>query len=166
MPRARPWTDTDTRQLRKLHHKGHTLHECAEIMGRAKSTLSRKSPALGLSWDRKQTETATRAHMADAKMRRAQLARDLLEEARDLLRDMRQPATAWAFGGRDNVYREHQVNEPSFRDKRDIMGALNVAIVTSLRLEDYDSGDTGSIGSLLGSLFDNLQAKHGTGDDA
>lgn len=159
---APPLTDDERQQIRDLHAQGHGCNHIARQLGRDRSTISRAATAMGLTFDRAQTKAATKARAADNAATRAQLASDLLADAVRLRQQLWQSCTIHSFGGKDNVYNEHQVPEPPFRDKRDIMNTVGVAVDKALRLTDYDQHDgADEVTSLLGSLFDGLRAKHG-----
>lgn len=114
---------------------------------------------------RTKTENATRAKQADNRARRADLSSLLLDDAHRLRTQLWEPCIIGAFGGRENVWTDTQLPEPTFGDKRAILASVHTAVRDHLDLErvDADSG-ADEIGSLLGSLFDNLQARHGRGD--
>lgn len=168
MPRTppSPITDADRQRVRELHSQGLGRNDIAKAIGRSASTVTKLAGELGLSFSRAATQAATDAKVADARARRADLALDLLADAERLRRELWEPCKAFNFGGRDNTYNEVQLDQPTFADKLKIMQAAATAVDKALRLDDHDSGDTGTVGSLLGSLFDRMQATHGTGDDA
>lgn len=144
---------------------GKTRNDIARQHGVSPSTVSKIASSNGLKFDRTQTAAATRAKKADNAARRAQLSALLLEDAHRLRAQLWQPCTIGAFGGRDNVWTDTQLPEPTFSDKRAILASVHTAVRDHLDLERIDT-DNGAneIGSLLGSLFDTLQARHGTGD--
>lgn len=137
---ARPWTQADDAELRRLHGEGKSLHHIAGEMGRGKGTISRKAKDLGLPWDRTDTAAATSAKVADAKSRRAQLQLGLLEDAERLRVQLWQPTVAFNFGGKDNTYNETRLDEPTFADKLKIMQAAGAAIDRALKLDLHDAG--------------------------
>jgi hypothetical protein len=150
MAAARSWTDTDDTQLRALHADGKTLHAIAGIMGRSKSTVSREAKRLGLPWDRANTAAATEAKVADARARRANLQLGLLEDAEKLRTQVWAPTMAFNFGGKDNTYNEHQLDQPTFADQLKIMQAVGIAVDRSLKLDLHDSGaNTAAVVGLL-----------------
>lgn len=141
MGTPRPWTDAESDTLRQLHAQGKSLTEAAKIMGRGKATLSNKSPALGINWDRTQTAAATEAKVEDARSRRATLQLGLLADAERLRTQVWAPTMAFNFGGKDNTYEEHQLDQPTFSDQLKIMQAVSIAIDRSLKLDLHDSGE-------------------------
>jgi transposase-like protein len=114
------------------------------------------------AFDRSSVENATRAVVADNRSRRAALASALLDDA-DKLR-----ARAW---GKYEYYERGQfgpelvsLDKPPLRDAKEAYVALGIALDKHVVLERHDATDPGVMGSLLGTLLDGLQAKHGTGD--
>lgn len=150
MATPRPWTTDDDATLTRLHGEGRTLHSIHQEMGRSKGMVSRHAATLGLAWDRTRTAVATEAKVVDAKSRRATLQLLLLEDAERLRKQMWEPSLAYNFGGKDNTYAEHQLDQPAFADKLKIMQAVGIAIDRSLKLDVHDSG-TGT-GVVIGLL--------------
>ena len=144
------WTPAQEAELRDLHGQGLTLTAIAKQIGRDKGTVSVKAKALGLTWDRSATQAATRAKVADAKARRAQLKIDLLSDAARLREQLWEPARVINFGGKDNTLTETTLEEPLFADKLKIMQAASSAIASYDRLEKLD-GD-GGVGDAVGML--------------
>ncbi|MFI6534172.1 helix-turn-helix domain-containing protein [Nonomuraea sp. NPDC050547] len=154
----RPVTDQERDQIRDLHAQGLGCNEIARQIGRNRWTVSTHAKAMGLSFDRARTREATAARAADNAATRAQLASDLLADAARLRAQLWEPCTIHSFGGRDNVYNEHPVDEPPFRDKRDIMSTVGVAVEKALRLTDYDANSGASEArSMLSSIAEALE---------
>lgn len=137
----RPWTDTDDATLTALHAAGKTLTAAATAMGRNKRNIHDHAKRLGLTWDRTKTAAATQARVLDAKARRAALQLALLEDAERLRQQLFAPCTAYNFGGRDNTYNEHPLEQPAFADQLRIMQAAGAAIDRSVRLAEVDSSE-------------------------
>jgi hypothetical protein len=96
------------------------------------------------AFDRSQTKTATAAVTADNRARR-------VAEAEAAIRDA--PAARLQILAADNG-----------RDAQGWAVAYGILIDKHVVLERHDATDPGVMGSLLGTLLDGLQAKHGTGD--
>ncbi|TDD25001.1 helix-turn-helix domain-containing protein [Actinomadura sp. KC06] len=166
MAAGRPLTQQDRDQVRALHAQGLNRNAIAREIGRAQSTVSKIAAELGLNFDRSRTREATKAKVADAKARRAQLASDLLDDAAELRKQLWQPCTLVKIGGKDNVATEHPLGQPLFEDQLKIVQATGLAAERHARLVELDRDDGNSeVASLLGNLLGGLQAKHGTGDD-
>lgn len=139
MALPRPWTDADSDALKAAHAEGLSLHAAATRLGRSKGITSRYAANLGLTWDRTRTAAAAQARVIDGKARRALLQVALLEDAEKLRAQLWAPCLVHSFGGRDNTYAEHTLDQPPFADQLKIVQAVGTAIEKSLRLADYDS---------------------------
>lgn len=127
-------TDEERAEIIRLHGEGIGRNEIARITRRSQRTVSLICAEEGLTFDVSMTEEATRHRVAQLAERRAVLAEALQGDAERLTELMWSPATIYSFGGKDNVYREKDVNEPPAADKRNLMAAANVAIEKSLKL--------------------------------
>ena len=163
---GRPVTQADRDQVAAMHADGKSRNEIARALGRSPSTVSAIAQELGLSFGRERTAAATAAKQADNRARRARLAAEMLDDIARLRAQLFAPTVVFAFGGKDNVYREHKVDRPPPREQRDIVLAITNLIASHLRLVEYDR-DTGAapVAGMLGALFADLQARHGTGPD-
>lgn len=137
---APAWTPDEDRTLQELAAQGLSMNEIARRMARSKGAISKHSGALGITWDRTRTQEATKAHVLDAKARRARLQDALLCDAERMREQLWRPAVIHSFGGRDNVHNSIDVDEPVFADKLNIMRAVGLAVDKSVRLAEYDSG--------------------------
>lgn len=159
---ANEWTDDDTARLHQLHGEGLSRNDIARTMGRSGATISKHAAAAGLSFERgPEVEAATAAKVADGKARRAQMMLKLLDDAERLRLQLFAPTTLHSFGGKDHTYRTAEVDQPLFRDQRDIMGAVSVALTASMRLDLHD-GDPGvdDAKSMLRALTEGLNAAY------
>ena len=153
-----PVTEQERRRVAELHAEGKSRNAIATAIGRSGRTVSKIAVELGLTFDRRRTAAATVAKKADGAARRAQLQLDALDAAGRLLGQMFSPTVVYNFGGKENDYNEKAVDEPPFRDKRDIATAISALAATALKLAEYDKA-TGNEDekSMLGDLFDQLR---------
>lgn len=140
--------------------------EIARRHGVAPSTVTKlaETERIEGAFERSQTENATRAVIADSKAARAAIAKRLLAKADQLLDQMDQPHVVFNIGGKDNIYTEHLMDRPPTADLRNLMVTAATALDKHLALDRHDATDPGGVASLLGSLFDGLQQRHGSGD--
>lgn len=139
MPPCPPVTQADYDRIKTLHAQGMSRNNIARDIGRSGRTVSRIAAELGLTFERSgTTAAATEARKADAASRRARLQVDALAAAERLLGQMFESALVYNFGGRDNTYESATLDEPPFRDKRDIATALQALAHTALRLAEHD----------------------------
>lgn len=157
-----PITQAERDQVAKLHAAGLGRNEIARAIGRNVASVSKIAGQLGLSFDRSATRAATAAKVTDAKAKRAQLMRDLLDDAARLRAELWQPHEYIDHGGKDFVEARWTQPTPSSADKLKLMQATKVALDGSLRLDQHDGdGSAETVGSLLGSLLDDLVGRHG-----
>lgn len=146
-------------QIRRLSTEGLGRNEIARRVGCAVSTVTRYAPAG--SFDREATATAVKARQIDLAARRAVVATNLLRSAERLLQQMWEPSVVFAFGGKDNDYNEHHVDEPSFADKRTLMQAATTAMAAHLKLVDHDTtGGTDEARDMAKAILDALIRAH------
>jgi hypothetical protein len=124
-------------QIRELAAAGLSRAEIARRTGVSTTSVGRHAPPG--SFDRSGTMAATKARTADMAARRAQLADNLLTDAVRLREQLWQPYTVYAFGGRDNTYNEHHLDEPPTDAKRALMQTAVAAATQHLRLVDHDA---------------------------
>jgi transposase-like protein len=154
-----PVTDEERAAIIRLHGQGKGRNEIARLTGRAQRTVSLICAEEGLIFDTSMTEDATRARIAQLAALRADTAVDLHLDAMKLTQQMWEPATIYNFGGKDNTYRDKQVDEPPSGDKKNLMAAAGIALEKSLKLVP-PADDTGAEAaqSMLGQLMVGLKA--------
>lgn len=165
-------SEDELAQIRRLHAAGISRNDIARTLGRSGSTVSRVCAVLGLNFDRSRVAAATLARTTDAKARRTDLMHKLIDDAERLRGELFTPTTIHSFGGKDHTYNSRDVRQPLFKDQRDIMGAISMAVNASLRIDDHDADSGAEAGrSMLGALAAGLQvaydqAQNLEGDDA
>ena len=68
-----PLTDDEKAEIARLHGEGKSCRQIADAIDRSPATVSIHAKALGLTFDRSQTEAASQALMADNRAKRAAL---------------------------------------------------------------------------------------------
>ncbi len=116
------------------------------------------------AFSRLQTKNATQAAIIDNKAMRVLAAQRLIVKVHEILDQMDQPHMVFNIGGKDNTYTEQLMPKPPTGDLRNLMVTAATAVDKHLVLERHDVSDPDVMGSLLGTLLDGLQRKHGTGD--
>lgn len=140
----RPVTDEDRQQVRELHGQGVGRNQIAKRINRSPVTVTKLAAEMGLDFDRSQHPqlvAATAARVADGRARRAALAERLLDDAERLRQQLFAACTVYNFGGKDNTFEQALIDQPSFRDKRDLMNAIGLAIDRAVKLDAYDRID-------------------------
>ncbi|MEU8821815.1 helix-turn-helix domain-containing protein [Actinoplanes sp. NPDC048796] len=168
----RPVTDEDRQAVRELHAQGLSRNAISRRINRSGRTVSRLADELGLDFERAQTAAATEAKKIDGRARRAALSLGLLDDAERLRQQLWQRALVFNFGGKENDYNEHTLDEPTFSDKAKIMQSVGIAVDRSLRLDEYDADPgvdaaksmLGALAAGLGAAYDELNKRDGTAD--
>lgn len=160
MPKPFNWTPKRDEQLRAWATAVPpvSITEQAKRLKTSRTTVARRRAALGIESDRTQTAAANEARRVDAKARRTAIAEGLLDDAEKLRAQLFAPTVAFNFGGKDNTYEEHHLDEPTFTDKLKIVQAVGVAVDRHIKLVEHDS-DTGisEATSMLEQLFTELE---------
>lgn len=95
------------------------------------------------AFSRTQTKNATEAAQADNAASRARLAERFLEEAHRALDDLHKPHMVFSFGGKDNLYNEHEFSEPPPADKRNLMIIAATAADKHMAIDKHASNTQG-----------------------
>jgi hypothetical protein len=155
---ARPITDQDREQVRTLHTQGKTRNEIARTIKRSPSTVTKIARELDLTFDRAaEVAVATEVRRADLAARRAALALGLQDDAEKLRAQLFAPCTVGEFAGREGDWHTADLDRPRFTDQRQIIGAVQTAVSTSLRLAPAEGGEGAEqVRSMLGALGEAL----------
>jgi len=142
---AKPVSDAERQQIIEAIRSGLSCRQVAKQFGRSTDTISRIARDIG--WDFGQTNVQ-RAHEINARYGaewRADMRQKLAEESMRLLEDMRKPSLVYNFGGKENSYNEHLLDEPDGLTKRSLMQSVSTALQTILRFDaaDKTSGNRG-----------------------
>jgi transposase-like protein len=140
---SKPITDAERAQIIEAVNAGETRNDIARKMKRSPSSVSKIAHAAGLGFDRSKTAAATKAKQADNRERRARIASQMLDDVEKLQSQMFAPTLVYNFGGRDNTYNEHKLDQPSFRDKRDLATSIRQLMTTVLDTERIDQPQAG-----------------------
>lgn len=95
------------------------------------------------AFDRSHTKNATEAAQADNAASRTRLAARFLEEAHKALDDLHGPYTVYSFGGKDNLYNDHKLDEPPSSDKRNFMIIAATAADKHMAIDKHASNTQG-----------------------
>lgn len=122
MASGHPVDDGDRGKVAELHKQGLNRNAIARRIKRAPSTVSKIAAELGLTFDRRRTAEATRAKVADAKARRAELAALAIDDA--------------------HAMRRRALDSDAGRDARDFAHAYGIFVDRHIALTHLDA-DTG-----------------------
>ncbi|WP_224274066.1 helix-turn-helix domain-containing protein [Streptomyces sp. LS1784] len=164
-----PVTDEVRAEILRLQAEGLSRNEIMRRVDRSARVVTETVHAAGLGFERSgQVQVATEARRIDLEARRVDLAHQLHEDAERLRAQLWEPATVYAFGGRDNEYNEHELSEPPPADKKALLGAAGMAIDRSLKLVPPKAGTGAEEAlSMLGSLAAGIAryAEEDTGEE-
>ncbi|WP_327671839.1 MULTISPECIES: helix-turn-helix domain-containing protein [unclassified Streptomyces] len=154
-------TDEERAEIIRLHGQNVGRNEIARRIGRAQRTVSIVCAEEGLVFDISMTEDATRHRVAQLAALRAETAVDLHVDALRLSQQMWEPSVVYNFGGKDNTFRQHAVEELSAMDKRSLMAAAGMALEKSMKLvPPADDSGAEDARSMLGQLMVGLKAAY------
>lgn len=152
---AEPFTTDELARLAELHAEGLSCRQIAKQLGRSFSTVSRRARDMGLTFDFAGTKQATQVRVSANKARRAELETRFLDEAANLLDQLHEPHLVYNFGGKDNTYEQHELDEPDVAAKRALIQAAGVAVDKAIKLSETDkaTADAAAGKSMVGALF-------------
>lgn len=156
---GRRLTKAEETHIRTLHANGVGRNEIARQTGIPATAITTFCKNEGLSFDLPaETAQAVKARGDRCRALRGEIAETMLLEAKRLLSQVNAPSITFNIGGKDNVYTEHPIPEPTFADKRNIIQAASVAVTASTRLTTYDGdGDEEAMKSAITQLFGALK---------
>lgn len=157
MSAARTFTDKMRGKLRALHEQGLSLRQIAAELGFAPATVSKHAKAMGLTFDRTQTEAATTAHTFDLKTARLELLEGLVDVAKQELKRAREPYIVFSFGGQFNDYAEHTLPLPPAESVRSMQTTAAVALDKVQRdLDRQGDGSLQTVGAMIDRVVEQL----------
>lgn len=144
MPQSAGRPDPKRAQLRKLHADELSVRAIAERLGVSRSTVSRWAKEDGLAFDRARTAQAVAAHSIDLAAGRQRLAEKMLQRAEEALDDLDKPYIVFSFGGRDNVYNEHELKRPPVEVRRNVLTMAGITFDKLSRIVEKDPDVSGA----------------------
>lgn len=161
---AEPFNRDD--EARELFDQGMGRNEIAKALGVGAATITRWAARAGVAFDRSQTELAVRARVIDIRESRTLLTQKALQVAHDKLDELDGPYLVYNFGGRDNTYEEHLLDNAPADVVRTIMSVVRDAhVMSSKTLESTPSG-VEEAESVLDRLEAEFDAEFTDADDA
>lgn len=161
-----PAATFDAKRAQALYEDGHGCNAIARELGVAPSTVSRWAKQNGLEFDRSQTAMAVRAHVVDLAQARTLLAQKMAVAASDMLDALDGPYLVYAFGGRDNMYEEHELDRPPVEVVRNAVTTAGIAFDKASKvLESSPEGLLDSV-AVLDRLETQMDLEFAAVDDA
>lgn len=138
MPSNPTYTDGQkTRALELYLEVGAT--KAGREIGCSRSTVLKWARNAGIKPPVAQTAAATEAQATRNAASRAELSANLLKDAERLRQQLFAPCVVYNFGGRNNTFEEHQLDEPDFQAKEKILKAIGTAVDKHLAIERHDA---------------------------
>lgn len=161
--------DSKRAEARKLFDQGLSCRAIAGKLGVSISTISRWAKAEGLSFaGRAQTATAAVVREFDMAAARVRLAQKMTGNADRALDALDGPYLVYSFGGKDNVYREHELAEAPISARREAqtIGAIAFDKLTKAIESTEDADGLAPVESMLGRLAVRFGLIEGDAGDA
>lgn len=133
-------------EARVLFDQGLGCNAIAKQVGAAPSTISAWAKREGLEFDRSQVAVANRAHTVDLAKARIELAQEMAAAGLELLRARHKPYMVYAFGGKDNVFRDHELAHPPVEVVRNAVTTAAIAFDKASKVveEQANPGEVGA----------------------
>lgn len=155
-------TDDEREAIEELIRSGLSRNDIVERCGRSNGTVTRIAREIGWTFGQTNLAHAHDARSAYSAERRAELAARFTEECERLLDQLHEPHLAFNFGGKDNTYEEHELDEPPVDAKRALIQSAREAMRTVLDISRHDEkADEGAAVVdqwLRGVIGDSVQA--------
>lgn len=151
-------------EIARLYHEGKGRNQIALELNIGGRQVSEACEEMGLKFSTAATEKATRAREAFSAERRSLLMQKQLDDAHKLREQMWSPTTMGQFGGRDNVWSEVTLDEPTYADKLRIQQAINGAVNNVLRLMEAEAGSHRSTINLVIATAEKLGLSDSDGE--
>lgn len=119
MTAARGTSHNKRAEAKSLAQTGMSCRAIALELGVSRTTVSRWAKEDGYTFDRSKTDAATTARQFDMHAARIRLAEKMTANADKVLDSLDNPFLVYSFGGKDNTYREHTLDEAPMSARRE-----------------------------------------------
>ncbi len=136
---AAPVTDTERDQIIALIESGKSARDIAKQTGRSTSTISNIAKSIGHRFAQSNLARAHEARSAYSAERRAELAARATERAEQMLAKMEGEYLVFNFGGKDNDYNEHTLEQPPTEALRSMAQTFRDLMRTVLDIDRHDN---------------------------
>lgn len=132
-------TDDERAEIVRLIESGKPCRDIAKQVGRSADTISRIARSIGWTFGRPNLARAREAQSAYSAERRAELAAKATERAQEMLAKMDGRYLVFNFGGKDNTYEEHELEEPPVDALRAMAQTFRDLMRTVLDIDRHDN---------------------------
>nr|WP_280116204.1 helix-turn-helix domain-containing protein [Leucobacter viscericola] len=137
-------SDPKRARMHELHAEDLSLSAIARELGVAKSTVSRWAKEDNLSFDRSQTADAVAAKSIDLAAGRQRLAEKMLAASEAMLDRIDDPYLVYNFGGKDNDYKEHELESAPVEVRRNVITTAAITFDKLSRIVERDPDVSGA----------------------
>lgn len=139
----------DTTRAREMHAADASCREIAKALDVAPSTISRWAEREGLSFDRAQTQAASKAHAIDMEATRLRLVAKASHRSEQMLDTLEDPYLVYNFGGKDNTYEEHTLDQAPVDVWQKAVSTANAVVDRLTRILERSNPELESAEGLL-----------------
>ena len=152
-----PVTPAERKRIVALLREGKSYRTIRKTIRRANATISKIAQEEGIDFDARskaQVAKATEARKAFSAEWRAAFCERLAADIERMRCQFSEPTVISNFGGRDNVYNEHEVSEPPIESKRHLSFSIAQLMKTMLEVDRHDNrvSDTSAVEMWLDAL--------------
>lgn len=151
---AKPVSAEERERIIEAFATGKSCRQIAKQFGRSPNTISSIARDVGHEFGHTNVLRAHEINRRYGAEWRADMRQRLADEAGRLLDDMRKPALVYSFGGRDNTYAEHTLEQPDTKSKHELMRAATTALraIRDLDATDSTTGNLGQLGEWFAAI--------------
>lgn len=142
----------DAERAQELFGQGLGCNAIARELGVAPSTVSKWAKDTKRSFDRSKVAAANAAHTIDLAAGRIRLAEKMLAASESMLDKIDDRYLVYAFGGKDNLYREHELESAPVEVRRNIITTAGITFDKLSRIVENDGGGADDAKSMLAQL--------------
>lgn len=150
-------SEADRARILEMFDAGHPRNEIARQIGVSGSTVTTVCRKEGRLFDRSAQLLDLRAIEEDLGELRDLVTKKMLIVANDALDSLDGPHLVFNFGGRDNDYAEHLLDEAPLETKLDAMRAASLAVDKATRIVERSNPGLEQAAGILGGINASLE---------
>jgi len=154
------WTSDQEQAAHELFNRGSGRNLIARELGVSKTSVTRWAEENNLKFDRSSTAAAVAAHAVDMAAERIRLVKGMIENADEALESVKGPVIVYSFGGKDNTYEEHELEEAPVSMRREAQTVAAIAVDKLTRIVETDQGAAHAASSVVDKLLGAVTAAY------